>query len=79
MRGLIQSDGCRFVATQRVGERVYSYARHAFDNRSRGIMRIFCDHLQMLEIHWTMCSPESAQIARRDAVARLDSFVGPKC
>lgn len=78
VRGLIHSDGCRFVAHQRCGDRVYRYPRYCFDNRSRGIMQIFCDHLDLLGIRWTMSNPESAQIARRQAVRQLDEFVGPK-
>src|SRR3954468_14174958 len=34
VRGLIHSDGSRYVANQRVGRKVYSYARYEFNNRS---------------------------------------------
>jgi hypothetical protein len=78
VRGLIHSDGSRFVARQRVGRRTYSYDRYCFKNRSRDIMRIFCQYLDLLEIHWTLTTPEQAQIARRESVEALDGFVGPK-
>jgi hypothetical protein len=78
IRGLIHSDGCRFVARQRRLGRIYPYSRYCFSNRSRAIMRIFCNHLDLLEIHWTLTDPEQAQIARREAVEALDEFVGPK-
>ena len=41
-------------------------------------MRIFCDHLDLLGIPWTLTGAEQAQIARREAVQALDKFVGPK-
>lgn len=41
-------------------------------------MRIFCEHLDLLEIHWTLTDAEQAQIARRESVNALDEFVGPK-
>jgi hypothetical protein len=78
VRGLIHSDGCRYVARQRVGRRVYEYERYGFTNRSSDILRICCDHLDLLGVHWTLNWPYDIQIARRGAVERLDLFVGPK-
>jgi hypothetical protein len=78
IRGLIHSDGCRFVANQRVSGRTYSYARYSFSNRSDDIKAIFCDHLDLLGIRWTRPNRWSIAIDRRSEVARLDSFVGPK-
>ena len=78
IRGLIQSDGCRFVARQRSQGGVRAYPRYAFSNRSGDILGIFCDHLDLLEIDWTQSNWYAIQIARRDAVAKLDKFVGPK-
>lgn len=78
IRGLIHSDGCRFVARQPRLGRIYCYSRYCFSNRSRDIMRIFCEHLDLLEIHWTLTDAEQAQIARRGSVNALDKFVGPK-
>jgi hypothetical protein len=78
IRGLIHSDGCRFVARQRRLGRIYCYSRYSFSNKSRDIMRIFCDHLDLLGIHWTLTDPEQAQIARRESVQMLDAFVGAK-
>ena len=78
VRGLIHSDGCRFIARQPAKGRIYRYARYCFSNRSADIMRIFCDHLDLLEVDWTLSDAEQAQIARREAVETLDEFVGPK-
>jgi hypothetical protein len=41
-------------------------------------MGIFCEHLELLEIHFTMTDPEQAQIATQKAVRQLDQFVGSK-
>lgn len=78
IRGLIHSDGCRYVASQRADDRIYRYARYGFTNRSSDIRQIFCDHLDMLNIRWTLASKYFVQIARREAVDRLDEFVGHK-
>jgi hypothetical protein len=78
IRGLIHSDGCRFIAAQRVGGKTYRYSRYSFSNKSDDIRAIFCEHLDLLGIGWTR--PNASQIAvdRRAEVAKLDAFVGPK-
>jgi hypothetical protein len=78
IRGLIESDGSRYVANQRVGGKVYRYARYEFSNRSDDIKRIFCEHLDLLGIGWTRPNAMSVAIARRADVAAVDRFVGPK-
>jgi len=78
IRGLIHSDGCRFVARQPKSDRMYTYSRYCFKNRSADIIEIFCDHLDLLGIDWTLSSHENVQIARKQSVVRLDAFVGPK-
>jgi hypothetical protein len=78
IRGLIHSDGCRFIAAQRVGERTYRYSRYSFSNRSDDIRAIFCDHLDLLGVGWTRPNAFEIAIDRRAEVAKLDVFVGPK-
>jgi hypothetical protein len=78
IRGLIHSDGCRFIANQRRHSKVYRYPRYCFTNVSPDILRIFCEHLDLVGISWTLSSPKIVQVARREAVSRLDEFVGPK-
>jgi hypothetical protein len=78
IRGLIHSDGCRYIANQRVGQRMYRYARYAFANRSEDIHRIFCEHLDLIGVGWSRPRPGMVAIARRADVAALDRFVGPK-
>lgn len=78
IRGLIHSDGCRFIAIQRVKDKPYAYPRYCFKNRSPEILETFCRHLDLLDIPWTKPGPESIQVARRKGVAALDEFVGAK-
>lgn len=78
LRGLIHSDGCRVVAKIRGPGKTYRYPRYYLSNRSTDIKGIFCDHLDLLGIPWTRSCPRQIQIARREGVAALDRFVGPK-
>jgi hypothetical protein len=78
VRGLIHSDGCRTVNTVRSGNREYAYPRYQFSNRSDDIRAIFCEHLDLLGIPWRRMNRWNISVARREGVARLDQFVGPK-
>jgi hypothetical protein len=78
LRGLIHSDGCRFINTIRHGSKVYKYPRYNFSNRSDDIRRIFCDACDLLGIEWRVMNAWNISVARRASVARLDEFIGPK-
>lgn len=73
LRGLIHSDGCRFVNT---GTNWRS-PRYSFSNRSADIRQIFCGACDRLGLRWTL-APHTVYVSRKDDVARLDEFVGPK-
>jgi hypothetical protein len=81
-RGLFHSDGCRF--TNRVrrplpgGDRWYEYPRYMFTNESTDILRICGETLDLLGVSWRFSRRNTISVARKDAVARLDEFVGPK-
>lgn len=75
VRGLLHSDGCRFINTGRGG---WSCPRYAFDNLSSDIRGIFCAACDELGLHWTESRPTTIYVSRRDDVARVDEFVGPK-
>ncbi|GAA4137211.1 hypothetical protein GCM10022416_21530 [Actinomadura keratinilytica] len=82
IRGLIHSDGCRSMNRVRRplkdGDRWYEYPRYTFTNESKDIQRLFTDALDRLGIAWRQMNRKNISVARRDAVARLDEFVGPK-
>lgn len=75
IRGLIHSDGCRFMNTGRGDWRA---PRYVFTNLSKDIKQIFCEACDRLELHWTTAPPKSVYVSRKSDVARLDEFVGPK-
>ena len=81
-RGLFHSDGCR--GTNRVrrvllsGERWYEYPRYLFSNESRDIIGLCGAALDLLGVEWRLARPNMLSVARRESVARLDEFVGPK-
>ena len=49
-----------------------------FTNASIGILEIFTDALDALGLHWTRTTARIISVARREDVAYLDTFVGPK-
>jgi Homeodomain-like domain len=73
LRGLIHSDGCRFINT---GTN-WRHPRYSFSNLSGDIRRLFCDACDVLGIHWTV-APRTVYVSRKRDVARLDEFIGPK-
>jgi hypothetical protein len=73
LRGLIHSDGCRFINT---GTN-WVHPRYSFSNRSDDIRRIFCEACDRLGLHYTTC-PYTVYVSRRADVAVLDEHVGPK-
>jgi hypothetical protein len=75
LRGLIHSDGCRFINTGRNG---WTSPRYSFSNLSTDIKRIFCETCDQLNLHWTIAPPKTVYVSRKADVARLDEFVGPK-
>jgi hypothetical protein len=76
--GLIDSDGCRIVATYREANAVRRYGRYIFSNRSDQIHRMLTDSLDALGVHWTRASVKDTAVARQRDVRRLDRFIGPK-
>jgi hypothetical protein len=74
LRGLVHSDGCRFINTGRGGWRE---PRYSFVNRSDDIRAIFSDACDQLGLHWT-AAPDTVYVSRKADVARMDEFVGPK-
>jgi hypothetical protein len=82
LRGLFHSDGCRITNwTERTvaGERKrYEYPRYMFSNESEDIIGILTDALDLLGIAWRRPRRNLIAVSRKEAVAALDTFVGPK-
>ncbi len=81
-RGLFHSDGWRGVNRVRRslsdGDRWYEYPRYLFGNESTDILRLCGETLDQLGVAWRFSRRNAISVARREAVARLDEFVGPK-
>lgn len=81
IRGLIHSDGCRYLNTVHASvadsSKSYSYPSYSFTNTSKDILGILARALTTIGIQFRMYDRAIA-ITRRDAVARLDEFVGDK-
>jgi hypothetical protein len=81
-KGLFHSDGWRGVnrvrRTLADGDQWYEYPRYVFGNESGDILRLCGQALDRLEVEWRFSRRNSISVARREAVARLDEFVGPK-
>jgi hypothetical protein len=81
-RGLFHSDGYRGMnRVRRVladGEHWYEYPRYLFVNVSKDILRLCGQTLDQLDVEWRFSKPTTISVAKKEAVARLDAFVGPK-
>jgi hypothetical protein len=75
LRGLLQSDGCRFQNTGRAG---WSHPRYAFANVSADIRAIFCAACDLLGLRWTASGDRTIYVSRKADVALLDLLVGAK-
>jgi hypothetical protein len=74
LRGLIHSDGCRYV--NRVKR--YEYPSYGFTNVSQDIAKTFTDACDQLGIQWRRSNFKNIAITRRPSVALMDTFIGPK-
>lgn len=82
IRGLVHSDGCRSMNRVRRplkdGDRWYAYPRYLFVNESSDIRHLYTAALDKLKIAWKQSNRKTISVARRESVARMDEFVGPK-
>jgi hypothetical protein len=75
LKGLIESDGCRFENTGRGG---WSHPRYSFTQASDDIRGIFCHACDLIGLRWTRAGERTIYVSRVADVAKLDQFVGPK-
>jgi hypothetical protein len=73
LRGLIHSDGCRFLNTGRG----WCYPRYSFSNLSSDIKLIFTNACDLLGLRWTTAG-RFVYVSRKADVDTLDGFIGPK-
>jgi hypothetical protein len=79
LRGLIHSDGSRTMnrVRSRAGK-AYVYPRYEFCNVSADIRNLFTWACDLTGVAWRPMNHKTISVARRDSVAILDEFVGPK-
>jgi len=91
-RGLFHSDGCRVnnrVRRKVLGEWIhYEYPRYFFSNTSADIHGLLCEALDLIGVEWRLRWKKAKKdthrdagilsVAKRDSVALLDTFIGPK-
>jgi hypothetical protein len=78
LRGLIHSDGSRSMNTIRHPKRTYSYPRYTFTNHSADIRNLFCEYCDRVGVEWRQMNRWNISVARRDSVALMDRYIGPK-
>jgi Homeodomain-like domain len=79
LRGLIHSDGCRGTNTVKSRHgKSYSYPRYQFSNASCDIRDIFYAACRHIGVEARKMNARNISIAKREHVARLDEFIGPK-
>jgi hypothetical protein len=78
LRGLIHSDGWRGTNRVSVKGKRYAYPRYTFCNASDDIRKIFCDACDAIGVDWRRMNARNISVARRESVAKLDSFIGRK-
>jgi hypothetical protein len=74
LKGLIESDGCRFL--NRVNG--YVYPRYMFSNRSDDLRELFAATCALVAVECRPAGSSNMSVARRRSVEILDQFVGPK-
>lgn len=74
LRSLIHSDGCRVIAN----DRGVMSVRYHFSNKSEDIKGLYCASLDALGIGWTRPCDQQIAVYRKESVAKLDRFIGPK-
>jgi len=75
IKGLLDSDGCRFIAT--LGKK--KYLRFQFTNKSEDIKDIFCKVCDTLNIgYWRKVGYKNINIQRKQSVDIVDKFYEPK-
>jgi hypothetical protein len=60
------------------GDHWYEDPRYLLVNESADILFLCGQTLDRLGVEWRFSKPNTISVARRNAVARLDEFVGPK-
>lgn len=85
LKGLMKSDGCRYISTSKSKDKIYQRPMYGFTNASKDIAKMFMWCCDTLDIHYTVyIKPRKAShhhdvysitISKKDDVEFLDEFV----
>lgn len=78
VRGLLHSDGCRYVNRVTVRGKRYQYPSYDFSNASADIHDLFRWACDLTGVAWRRRGERGTAVTTRAAVEQLDAFVGPK-
>jgi hypothetical protein len=83
VKGLVHSDGCRAINRVTNGYRDgrlkrYEYPRYFFSNHSTEIRELFTWACLLIGVESRPNNQWNISVAKRESVAILDSFIGPK-
>ena len=78
VRGLLHAAGRRLTSRAVVEGRAYEHPRYVLPDASADVRALFLDACGRLGIAARRSDDGTVAVVRRDAVARLESFVGPK-
>jgi hypothetical protein len=78
LRGLIHSDGCRFMNPSVHPTKTYWYTRYLFTNHSADIRALFCEYCDKVGVEWRQMDRWNVSVSRRKSVALMDRYIGPK-
>lgn len=76
LKGLLDSDGCRFIHRDKRGG--YAYVRYSFDNESADIRELFMQTCRRVGIHYTRPRERTVAVNRQADVRALEALCGPK-
>jgi hypothetical protein len=75
---LIQSDGYRGLNRIKHPKKTYAYPRYQFSNRSADIRGLFCEYCDKVGVEWRRMNRWTISVAKRNSVALMDRYIGPK-
>jgi hypothetical protein len=77
LRGLVHSDGSRYLNTVNPRGKSYSYPSYCFRNVSADILDLFVATCDLIGVKWRR-TRNGIYVTQRASVAVLDEFIGPK-
>lgn len=72
LRGLIHSDGCRYINWVNSRGRRYEYPAYSFSNMSQDIHRLFQEHCDIVGVAYTTPSAKCTAVRNKPGVQMLD-------